>query len=230
MRSLTLLVVLLLSPVVRAEPKPVGHCLFSAMGLCDEFTTGDAAARKKDCTSGLPSGKFKPGACPTKAEVARCAYTSGDLAGNTRVFYSPTQTEEKAGMACNRSVATFTSASKKDAAAPAKDAPAKEAPPAKETPAAAGKAAGCCDDSKTKGACREYAKFGVRTEKDEQGVCEKLGGAWKSKEACPQENRLGACVRENETQVWYNAGGNKGGKPATVKDACDAMTGKFVAP
>ncbi len=97
-------------------------------------------------------------------------------------------------------------------------------------PAAAAKAVGSCDHS-ANGACREYSSFAaLRTEADEKKVCDLAGGTWKSKEACPTAKLLGSCAQGNEIQKWYDAGGNKGTKPAVVKDACDALGGKFTAP
>jgi hypothetical protein len=105
-------------------------------------------------------------------------------------------------------------------------------PMAKEASKAAVKVVGSCDESASKGSCIEYAKFtGARTEADEKDVCDKLGGAWKSKKPCPTANLLGSCAQEEgEIQKWYDAGGNKGLKPADAKEACEALGGKFTTP
>ncbi len=93
------------------------------------------------------------------------------------------------------------------------------------------KAAGACDSAKTKGACREYPSFGLRTEEEEKKVCELTQGTWVSGQGCPEQNQIGACVDPNTNQVqrWYDAGGNKGSSAAKVKEACEATGGRLVA-
>jgi hypothetical protein len=69
----------------------------------------------------------------------------------------------------------------------------------------AGAKVASCNLIKAEGLCREYGEANISAAGEEfiKGLC--TGGEFKL-EACPNDKRVGSCVTQEGTKVWYNDG------------------------